>query len=442
MKRFLYSILIICSLLQTAELSAHKRAKARAEVLSNSRNYYKEVMMDGGIGLTSRFSLPATRLLDIQMEFFASASKKNLTQRDTLLQTNIFIGSKADTNGWLLYPDGAPRYRVLYVNGGRANNHALSLGTEGRARIQEFVENGGSFVGTCAGAYIATKGGVSRYEKIRHSDKYWGLWPGYAKSTRLTKSSTTLLLERKSPLLRYFDFGGDKEVAEVRHNGGCYAYHGKLGDIAEGTETLARYRFDNTERVKIDGEMAVWAYKKSEQSGRVILCGSHPEGAGTGERLDFMAAMLLYAMDGNPTPQPKGTLKDGEVREMNRRTEDNDPAFTRIGDRQYHHFELNVPRKCKRIIVKIDGYKGEKRYDLTLCAKRGELAFHDNTTLKSVSRGFKKSLTIEQPKAGKWFVSVFCENTVVPFIGKYGTFYRGRTAVLNGVPYKISVEYE
>ena len=93
-------------------------------------------------------------------------------------------------------------------------------------------------------------------------------------------------------------------------------------------------------------------------------------------------------------------------------------------------------------IIKIDGYEGEKRFDLSLCAKRGELAFHDNTTLKSVSRGVKKSLTIENPKPGRWFVSVFCETTVTSAIGKYGTYYRGRISVLNGVPYKISVEYE
>jgi hypothetical protein len=79
---------------------------------------------------------------------------------------------------------------------------------------------------------------------------------------------------------------------------------------------------------------------------------------------------------------------------------------------------------------------------LTLCAKQGELAYHDNTLHKSVARGFNKSLTINNPKAGKWFVSVFCENTVSVYTNSYGTYYRGRTSVLNGVPYKISVKYE
>ena len=46
------------------------------------------------------------------------------------------------------------------------------------------------------------------------------------------------------------------------------------------------------------------------------------------------------------------------------------------------------------------------------------------------------------PKAGEWFTSVFCESTPITTVTKYGTHYRGRIGVLNGVPYKISVEYE
>ena len=437
-------LLAVISLLLTlpAMAESKKQAQARAEVLSRNKGFYKEVLMDGGISLTSRYFLPATRFLGVKMDYFTSAPTKKLTKQDTLRQNNIICGSKDDTNGWLLYPDGAPRYRMIYVNGGKSNLHAASLGEEGRKAIQAFVAAGGSYVGTCAGAYIATKGAVRRSGSIAFADRYWGLWPGYAQGTRLSKSSTAMSLPKRSPLLRYFDFGGDREVANIRHNGGCSAYEGKIAKLPEGTEVLARYIFDNTEKVQIDGKISVWGYKANEQSGRVVLCGSHPESVAEGERLEFMSAMMLYAMDGNPSPKVKGILREGEVREMNKRTEDNDPAYTCIGDRQYHHFEIDVPRKCKRATIKIEGYKGEKQYDLTLCAKRGELAFHDNTLLKSVARGFKKSLTIEKPKAGKWYVSVLCETTVTPLVGKYGTYYRGRIGVLNGVPYKIYVEYE
>lgn len=441
MKRTLFVTILLACVFVAPEAMADKREKARAEVLSRSRGYYKEVFMDGGIGLTSRYHLPAARFLGVDMEYYASEVTKRLSQKDTLMQNRIFCGSKNDTNGWLLYPDGAPRYRMIYVNGGKARLHAAALGDEGRSRIQSYVANGGSYLGTCAGAFIATEGSI-RPAGLSNTELYWRLCPGYAQSTRLTKSRTAMDIPKKSGLLRYFDFGGDRKVDDVRHNGGCFAFDGEAKPLAAGTEPLALYRFDDTEKVKINGKMAVWGYKASAESGRVVLCGSHPEGVGEGERLEFMSAMMLYAMDGNPQPKIKGVLNRGEVREMNKRTEDNDPAYTRIGDRQYHHFQIEIPRNCKRAVVKLEGYENDTKFDLTLCAKRGEMAFHDNTLLKSVSRGCKKSLTIEKPKAGKWYVSVFCETTVTSHTGKYGTYYRGRVSVLNGVPYKISVEYE
>ena len=443
MKRTIFAILLLL-LLPSNLLSAKNQAKERTAVLSQNHGYYKELFMDGGIALTSRRTLPAADVLGLRMEFFASAKGDKISVADTLKQQQIFCGYSEDSNGWLLYPDGAPRFRMIYVNGGKAKSHARSLGDEGRARIQAYVAGGGSYLGTCAGAFIASEASLraNGVEGLTNADIYWRLWPGYAQSTRLLKSRTELNIPKKSALLRYFDFGGDRQVAQVRHNGGCLAHDGAFKQLAAGTEPLALYRFDNTEKVKIDGEIAVWGYKANDESGRVVLCGSHPESVGEGERLEFMSAMMLYAMDGNPQPKIKGVLNDGEVREMNKRTEDNDPAYTRIGDRQYHHFEIEVPAKCKKAVVKIEGYEGEDKFDLSLCAKRGEMAFHDNTTLKSVSRGCKKSLTINNPKAGKWYVSVCCETTVAAQTGKYGTFYRSRVSVLNGVPYKISVSYE
>ena len=421
---------------------SRSREKNRTEVLMSGRGYYKDLFMDSGIYLTSRRTLPATDFLGLSLEFFASNKNKELTQQDTLIQTNIFCGSKEDTNGWLLYPDGAPRYRMIYVNGGKAGTHARSLTEEGRENLRKYVAAGGSYIGTCAGAYLATAGTIRSAGRVRNADVYLGVWPGYANPTRLLKSKTAMAIERKSPLWRYFDFGKDKQVLEVRHNGGCYAYNGAEKPLPKGTEVLSRYIFNNTAKVKINGEMSAWAYKDSEQSGRVVMCGSHPESIAQGERLEYMSAMMLYAMDGNPAPKIKGVLEPNVVREMNKRTEDNDPDFTRVGDRQYHHFAIDVPKQCKRAVISLEGYDGESRFDLTVCAKRGELAFHDNTLTKIVSRGCKKQLKIDKPKAGRWYVSVLCETTVTSLVGKHGTSYTGRVGVLNGVPYKISVKYE
>jgi hypothetical protein len=154
-----------------------------------------------------------------------------------------------------------------------------------------------------------------------------------------------------------------------------------------------------------------------------------------------MSAMLLYAMDGNGGPQIKGILEPNKQREMCLKTVDNRPEFTRIGDKQYHHFVVNVPRKCKQLKINLSGYENESEYDLVLCANQGELAYKDNASHKVVEKGCNKMLIIEKPKTGKWYISVLCDTTVEIGTGKNGTTYISNRGVLNGVPYKVSVEY-
>ena len=436
MKRTIFAILLLL-LLPSNMLSAKNKVKERTAVLSQNHGYYKELFMDGGIAVTSRRVLPAADALGIKMEFFASATGDNLSAVDTLKQQQIFCGYSEDSNGWLLYPDGAPRYRAIYVNGGSAGKHAVSLTEQGRKRIQEFVTAGGSYVGTCAGAYFATAGSKRNGKGVINRKIYLHLWPGIMHSTHLNKSQTPLRIERKSPLLRYYDFGGDYVVDSVRHNGGGYALGDLQGTLPEKTEILARYIFKDNNKVQIDKKPAIWAYKGGENSGRVVLIGSHPEAIKRGERLELMSAALLYAMDGNAKPQIKGVLTPNQVREMCLKSEDKQPEFTRIGDRQYHHFELSVPKHCQRLVVSLKGYEGEDNFDLTLCAKVGEIAFTNNTQWRVEGKGCNKELVIEKPKAGKWFISVLCTTAVGSFVDEFGTTYLGRTDVLNGVPYSV-----
>ena len=422
---------------------ADRRERARREVVANGRGYYKDVFMNGGINLSSRRTLPSTRSLGLTMEYFATAPTAKMTKKDTLLQERIFSGYSGDTNGPLLYPDGEPRFRMVYFNGGGAARHGASLMVDGRTTMRQYLANGGSYVGSCAGAFIASKGAIRSTDlSIAHVDCYLNLWPGTTRSTALSDSRTAMTIEKGSPLLRYFDFGGDMVVDSIYHNNGCYVYNEKNGIVPAGTVALSRYVFEDTDKVHINGRVGTWGYKHNEQSGRVVVTGSHPEGITKGERLDYMSAMVLYALEGNGAPEPKCSLELGQEREMNKRTEDNAPAHTRIGDRQYHHFVVNIPKGCKRVVISLDGYKGEDKFDLTLCAKRGEMAYHDNTTQKVVSQGCKKSLAIDNPKSGEWYVSVFCETTVTATEGEYGTEYSGRIDVLNGVPYSIKVECE
>ena len=421
---------------------------AAQEKNAGTHGYYKDVFMDAGINLTSKKDLPSTRFLGLSLEAFISASHdpvNYLSIMDTVIQKEMICGNPWDANGILLYPDGSPRFRMYYMNGGRGTPHGNSLTPKGRENIRKFIENGGSYVGTCAGFFLSSNGVYKEGEEYAPNDKYLSIWPGTAHTTGLYDSYTAMESVEGSPLLKYFQFGGDGRVDSLYHWGGAYAYYGEGCIIPEGTEPLMRYVYDtvaaDAPTRHMHNQVSSLAYKKSAETGRVVVTGSHPESITSGERLEYMAAMVLYALDGNGTPKIKGELKPGELREMKKKTEDNDPLFTRIGDLQYHHFTVEVPAGTKRAVVSLAGYKGSEDFNLSLMANPAEFAFHHNSDIKNVALGCTKELVIDKPAAGKWYISVRCENTVQSRNGEYGTEYIGGREVLNGVPYSIKVDF-
>ena len=414
----------------------------------NSCGYYKDVFMDSGIHMIDRSDLPATRFLGLSMETFIAAPyyPSELTIMDTIIQKELMCGNPWDDNGILLYPDGEPRFRMIYMNGGLATKHGNSLTQKGRDNIRKFIENGGSYVGSCAGMFLASNGVYEEGKEYAPNKSYLSIWPGTTHHTELDDSYTSVRLSEDSPLLKYYDFGGDLMIDSLRHSNGGYAYYGEGGIIPEGTEPLLRFVYDtvsvDAKTRHIHDQVCTWAYKKNEESGRVVITGSHPEGVTAGERLELMAAMMQYAMDGNGIEKIKGELIPGELREMKKSTAASDPLYTKIGDLQYHHFMVKVPANSKKMVISLKGYDKKDGFDLSLCAKAGEFAYHHNTDIKDVSQGCGKDLIIDVPQAGEWYISVRCENTVETRNGQYGTEYVKGREVLNGVPYSIKVELE
>lgn len=49
-------------------------------------------------------------------------------------------------------------FHVVMFTGGSGSKQAEAIGEEGRAKVKEFVEAGGGYVGICAGAYLACSG--------------------------------------------------------------------------------------------------------------------------------------------------------------------------------------------------------------------------------------------------------------------------------------------
>ena len=410
------------------------------------KGFYKDMFIDGGINLSSYMNFPSAHFLELQTEAFICSPRKSQKKTyysiaDTLSQRQVFGGSPIDENGVLLYPDGAPRFRMLYTNGGSAARHGRSMGPLVRERIRQYIRNGGSYLGSCAGAFIGSR--AVKGDTLKYLDAYYGIWPGLTISTGIITSQTNITFDKNSPLLKYCDFGGDLKIDSLYHNGGGYAVTDTLWP--EDTEILARYDIEGRTDLKlkksIQGFPCIWARKESDKSGRVILCGSHPELVKTGEKLDLMCSLVKYALDGTGTPVIKDKLVNGREKKMYCFTHDNNPDYTAIGDRQYHHFTLDIPKGTVKVTLQLKAKPGYSDFDLYLLAQAGQFAFLGTATDKALGSGGEKKLVINNPKPGKWYVSVYCDTTVDTRQTDYGTQYSGCLEVLNGVPYSIQADF-
>ena len=410
--------------------------KTRGDDYISDEGFYKDLFMDGGDNLTSRTSLPAAELLGLSMEYLATGDA-NLTLK-IMVETDD--GSWDDDNGALLYPDGEPRFRHFYSNGGDSIAHGATLGEDGRQRIRDFYANGGGYSGSCAGSALPTIRVTTTSTNTTYREEYYHIWPARGHYTQLAASDTGHDIPEDSPLLDYYDFGGDNYVASVRHNGGNYTIEDDAYFWCTGTEVLATFAEpivgDDESYQPFMGNVSAWAYKDDGESGRLAVCGSHPESITSGERRDFQAAMFAYGMDGIGSPTVKAALTDGVTRTMN---DNSSSGHEKIGDLQYHHFTIDVPADTGSLAVTLDG---DDSYNLDLFAMKGGFAFNDdpNVTKATNGSGADETITIDSPDAGTWYIGVKCTTVVTG--SQEGTHFActGNLGVLNGVSYTITAD--
>ena len=91
--------------------------------------------------------------------------------------------------------------------------------------------------------------------------------------------------------------------------------------------------------------------------------------------------------------------------------------------------------------IQLKSKAGYANFDLFLLATPGRFAYLEEALYKNTALGCDKKLVIDHPKAGDYYLSVFCNTTVETKETLYGTQYTGRTDVLNGVPYSIIVNF-
>ncbi len=395
--------------------------------------YYKDILMDAGIGLSENSELPAVNYLGLEWEFIM-LPYTNPTQDDYDIQNRVFIGDVHDENGRLLYPDGAPRFRNVQVQGGSSFTHGTSLGAVGRQRFRDYVGAGGSYTGTCAGFSISS---LCRSDQSPSPyPTYLHIWPAKCHYSGLSGGDyLNHIIPTASPLLDYYDFGSDNYIANLYHNMGSYAIEGDPFYWCANSEVLLIH--DNPGH-QTDGNVSALAYKADADSGRLTLIGSHPESVTSGERRDLMAALLRYAMDGNGGPKVKAPLQNNVTRYMN----DNYIAkHEKIGDKQYHHFTVEIPSGTTQLLITLDG---DDVRDLDLFARFRDFAFRYEPDVIEATNGTSsdETISINNPSAGIWYIGVKGCSTVRTTRRSWGQDYLGNVEVLNGLEYSITTAWD
>ena len=423
----------VCVQMPALEFEDDSQVEIRTDVINKA--FYKDLVMDSGCGLTNNKTIPVTTYLNLSTEtiYTEDLDDYEYTEEGQAAQKRIICGTASDENGVMLYPDGEPRYRMIYVCGGIATRHGRSLMEAGREHLRQYFSNGGSYLGTCAGSFIATYGIIDDY--LTHNG-YMGIWPGYASNTSTTHIYPDYTIPEGCPLLKYYDFGNDHRIKEVRHHNGPFFEH---WDMVPGTEVLAYNDATYISYKTFDKAPSCIAYNPSIYTGRVILLGGHPELAEDGEQLEFFAALCRYAMEGGGIAKVKGILHNGQTRNMTKGTSDNDPAFTKVGDKQCHHFAFALPEGARNIKVRLEA---KADFNLSLRLAKGTFAFKEDAQYAVENTDLVKELNFDSLDKGTWYVGVQCEDTVKNTFGKYGITYSGKTGVLNGVPYSITVSWE
>ncbi len=386
--------------------------------------FYKDVFMDGGLALSSNKNMPSLKVLGLTHEYIGVGKS---TEENKSIQNSLICGNEDDANGVLLYPDGEPRFRMIYVNGGGADGHGRSIEYAGRQNLKQFVDNGGCYVGSCAGAYLI---GTS-YDHI-HSGGYIGIWPGFVDGTSTPTWKVGYIIPEGSPLRKYSDFGGDFYVDSVSHHNGPFFKHYQQ---IPGTEVLA---INDYPAYKFHGHPSVIAYKENCFKGRLIPIGGHPEMVKKGEKLELMCDIVRYALEGQGCAKAKAILSNGELRRMTKSTKDEDPAHTKIGDKQCHHFVFALPKKARNIVVHLESIDD---YELSLRLANGTFAFKEDAQYAAEGKDAVKELRFDELPAGTWYIGVQCESTVeTKELGDHVEY--SNTGILNGAAYSISVKWD
>lgn len=166
--------------------------------------------------------------------------------------------------------DGAlEQFDVVVFPGGSGGGQGRNLGEVGRQRVRAFLQDGGGYVGICAGAYLATCRVESYLMTVRaFHHQPWRKGRGQV-LVQLTEAGRELL-------------GGDDSPIAVRYANGPIFFH-EDGDVPDldlpDFEVLAQFTLgvqkDGQRQTVMEGTPAIIAAPFGE--GRLLLVSPHPE---------------------------------------------------------------------------------------------------------------------------------------------------------------------
>ncbi len=379
--------------------------------------FYKDVFQDQGTQISGGD-------LDIDCEYIDYSMEHLNTSDNTTKQTAIMVKNPDDDNGYLLYPDGEPRFAIIFYHGGYMD-HAKDLEEEGREIIRTHYYNGGSQFGSCAGSYMLSSS----------QDHYFKIWPGRMNGENVSNTSVDKIINEGSPFIGYMGYKAGDEIEGVYHNNGSSI---DTTEMYEGTQICAMHTSSD-----LDGYGAIWTWKDNDTTGQVLGHTGHPEGSSNEERIKYICASMLLITDGLGVPDIKHQLENGKTIVMDKVWADNDPLFTKIGDKQYHHFTIDLENPAKNVKITLDG---EDDYDFHLFAAQDTFAFNYAAQHLDSSSGADKELTIEMVESGTLYIGVKLATTVTSNQEKFNRDlfieYSGELEVLNGIEYSITATWD
>ena len=203
-------------------------------------------------------------------------------------------------------------YRALLVPGGWASNKIKALGESGKTRIRQFVADGGTYIGLCGGAGLATRQGLSLVDVERVSTDR--RVPSFNGRIRIALIDSPLWEGVTDPVFYAWwpsQFRVGKEISILARYeealSDAFSSDLNVGDVqaAQGWENLESYYGINLDPARMRGEPAVLSGRFGQ--GRVLLSLLHFDMPGDRNGLTVLRNLWrLWEEEDSPEGRERG----------------------------------------------------------------------------------------------------------------------------------------